>query len=73
MTLADVPVGQQVRVVAIEHSSQVADAIRLGLVPGCEVAVLSKVRYGPVVVQSGVSEVAIGYRLARRIVVQRTE
>lgn len=73
MTLADVKVGQRVRVVAIERTSQTADAIRLGIVPGREVTVLTKVRYGPVVVRYGVSEVAIGYRLARRIVVNRLE
>ncbi|PSR22224.1 MAG: ferrous iron transport protein A [Sulfobacillus acidophilus] len=73
MTLADVRVGQKVRVVAIEHTSQAAEVIRLGIIPGLDLAVVTKVRSGPVVVQNGVSEVAIGYRLARRIVVQRVE
>lgn len=71
MTLADIKVGQRVRVASIAPSSQAAEAIRLGIVPGCELVVLTKVQYGPVVVQSGVSEVAIGYRLARRIMVER--
>ncbi len=69
MTLADARVGGVVRVVSFDRPDQAAEAIRLGLVPGSELAILHKVTRGPLVVEAGVNQVAVGYHLARRITV----
>lgn len=69
MTLAEARVGQTVQIGAFLRPEQEAEAIRLGLVPGAELTVLQKMTRGPVVVQSGVSQIAVGYHLARRITV----
>lgn len=67
MTLAEARVGQTVRIAAFLRPGQEAEAIRLGLVPGAELTVIQKMIRGPVVVQTGVSQIAVGYHLARRI------
>lgn len=69
MTLAEAKVGLTVRVESFNHAAQAAEAIRLGIVPGCELKVLHKVTRGPLVVESGVNQIAVGYQLAVRIVV----
>ncbi len=67
MTLADARVGLTLRIEAFDRPDQEAEAIRLGLMVGHEVTVRHKISRGPLVVQSGVSEIAVGYHLARRI------
>ena len=67
MTLAEAPVGAHVVVQAFERDRYAAEAIRLGVTAGRELTVLQNLRRGPVVVDTGVSEVAIGYALARVI------
>ncbi len=67
MTLADTHVGYRVRIEAFDRTDQEAEAIRLGLMVGHEVTVRHKMARGPLVLQSGVTEIAIGYHLARRI------
>lgn len=71
MTLADAKAGEHIRVDSIGQSSQTSDIIRLGITVGSELTVAHKVRRGPIVVDTGVSEIAMGYALARRIVVSR--
>ncbi len=71
MTLAEAKVGERVRVDGLRGASQADEAIRLGIAPGSEFTVLSKVNQGPVVVQGRVSQIAIGHQLARRIAVSR--
>jgi len=72
MKLADTRVGQVVRVIAFERSTQEADAIRLGITSGSELTVLHKMTRGPLVVQCGVNQIAVGYPLAQRITVELT-
>ena len=67
MTLADARVGITVRIQAFDRPDQEAEAIRLGLMVGHDVTVRHKIAHGPLVLQSGVSEIAVGYHLARRI------
>lgn len=71
MTLADAKAGERVRVETLGSASQGDEAIRLGIVPGSQLTVLSKVNRGPVVVRGGASEIAVGYWLARQIAVSR--
>ncbi|NMP24021.1 FeoA family protein [Sulfobacillus harzensis] len=67
MTLAEAKVGTTVRIAAFKGALQEAEAIRLGLVPGAELTVVQKLGRGPVVVQQGVTQIAVGYTLAQRI------
>lgn len=69
MKLADARVGMTVRVTAFERADHAAEAARLGLVPGCQVTVVQKMPNGPVVVECGVTQMAVAFVLARRVVV----
>ncbi|MCY0877487.1 MAG: ferrous iron transport protein A [Firmicutes bacterium] len=70
MTLAEARVGSRVAVEAFVNTEQASEAIRLGIAPGRELLVVRKIAGGPLVVQSGVSQIAIGYGLARCIAVK---
>jgi Fe2+ transport system protein FeoA len=71
VTLADAKVGERVMVDDVGVTGQAAELIRLGLSVGSVVTVLHKASRGPVVVQTGYSEIAVGRTLARRISVHR--
>ncbi|MCY0897840.1 MAG: ferrous iron transport protein A [Firmicutes bacterium] len=70
MTLAEAKAGSTVTVEAFVGADQASEAIRLGIVPGRELKILRKITRGPLVVQAGVSQIAVGYHLARRITVR---
>ncbi len=70
MTLAQVYKGQQIRIISVPEPAAAQQAIRLGLGPGALVRCLAKLPGGPVILTAGFQEVAVGRRLARRILVR---
>ena len=70
MTLAEARVGHQVVIRSFQRPEMEAEVIRMGITVGSLVSVVQKITRGPVVVSSGVGEIAVGYHLARRIVVE---
>ncbi|MCL4496139.1 MAG: ferrous iron transport protein A [Firmicutes bacterium] len=70
MTLLDAEIDTTVRIEQISLAPSRMQAIRLGLVPGATVQVVQKLLHGPVVVMQKGRNLAIGYDLARHIVVE---
>lgn len=71
VTLDCVSAGEHLRVVSVDDEDAKVKAIRLGVCEGSCVSCVTKLPKGPVVVQSGLQEIAIGRGLARRIRVMR--
>ncbi len=67
MGIDSVPVGTMTRIEAIEDSSARRELTRLGFEEGCDVEVVSRIPFGPVVLQRRHRQVAIGRELARRV------
>ena len=71
-TLADMRAGDRVVIESMGRSELCMQALRLGISEGAEVTVVTKLPAGPVVVRSGLQEIAVGRRLAGRIGVRRS-
>jgi Fe2+ transport system protein FeoA len=62
-----VPVGTRTRIEAIEDATARREMTRLGFEEGADVEVVSRIPFGPVVLQRRHRQVAIGRELARRV------
>jgi Fe2+ transport system protein FeoA len=67
MGIDRVPVGSRTRIEAIEDSTARRELTRLGFEEGADVEVVSRIPFGPVVLQRRHRQVAIGRELARRV------
>jgi len=70
VTLAEVKRGQKVRICQIPDPLVRAQAIRFGVVEGSLVVCLEVVPGGPVIIRKGMQDLAVGRRLASRILVR---
>ena len=67
MGIDGVPVGSTARIEAIEDESARRELTRLGFEEGSDVQVISRIPFGPIVLQRRRRQVAIGRELARRV------
>lgn len=70
MTLEQAKKGEKLIVMNIMDPEMRIKAIRFGIMEGAEVTCMEKLPSGPVIIQKGKQELAIGRGLARRIVVE---
>lgn len=73
MTLNEAHGGQAIRICTVPSGPSGLEAIRLGVRAGIVAQVVQTLRRGPVVVQVGQSQIAIGYGLAQQIQVEPFE
>ena len=71
VTLDRVRPGEDLEVVEVDDDEARVQALRLGVCEGSDVSCVAKLPCGPVVLRSGLQEIAIGRGLARRIHVRR--
>ena len=71
VTLDCVRPGERLVVVDVDDDEARMQALRLGVCEGADVSCVAKLPCGPVVLRSGLQEIAIGRGLARRIHVRR--
>ncbi|MCG8484391.1 MAG: ferrous iron transport protein A [Clostridia bacterium] len=69
MTLNKIDCGQMFKIQNIQEKSVREQAIRLGLFEGSLVKCSHKLPYGPIILKTGMQEIAIGRNLAKKIVV----
>lgn len=69
MTLNNITCGQKFKIENIQDKSVREQAIRLGLFEGSHVTCSHKLPYGPVILKTGMQEIAIGRNLAKKIIV----
>lgn len=67
MGIDRVPVGSWARIIAIEDEAARRELTRLGFEEGSSVEVVSRIPFGPVVLQRRHRQVAIGRKLARQV------
>jgi len=67
MGIDTVPVGSCARIAAIEDAAARRELTRLGFEEGADVEVVSRIPFGPIVLQRRHRQVAIGRELARRV------
>lgn len=67
MGIDTVPVGSRARIEAIEDAAARRELTRLGFEEGADVEVISRIPFGPIVLQRRHRQVAIGRELARRV------
>jgi Fe2+ transport system protein FeoA len=72
MGIDSVPVGTTTRIEAIEDESARRELTRIGFEEGAFVEVVSRIPFGPIVLQRRHRQVAIGRELARRVRVTST-
>lgn len=70
MRLDQVNKGQRFQIISIPDKHISTQAIRLGIYEGAKLACVYKLPAGPVVIQNGMQEIAIGRGLAKRIEVK---
>lgn len=70
MTLEQAKVGERLIVRDIIDPEMRMKAIRFGVMQGAEIVCAEKLPYGPVVIRKGRQELAVGRRLAGRIIVE---
>jgi len=70
MTLEQAKTGDKLIIKKIRDSQTRIKAIRFGVMEGVEVTCTENLPYGPVVIQRGRQELAVGRGLARRIKVE---
>lgn len=73
LTLEQAKVGEKLLIKTIHDMETATVAMRLGIAEGESVYLASKVPGGPVVIQRGAMEIALGRDLCRGIEVQRIE
>ena len=67
MGIDAVPVGTRTRIEAIDDANARRELTRLGFEVGADVEVVSRIPFGPIVLQRRHRQVAIGRELARRV------
>lgn len=67
MGIDSVPVGTWTRIEAIEDASARRELTRLGFEEGADVEIVSRIPFGPIVLQRRHRQIAIGRELARRV------
>ncbi|MEE8191959.1 MAG: FeoA family protein [Gemmatimonadales bacterium] len=67
MGIDRVPVGTLTRIEAIEDATARRELTRLGFEEGAQVEVVSRIPFGPIVLQRRHRQVAIGRELARQV------
>lgn len=67
MGIESVPVGTRARIVVIDDATARRELTRLGFEEGADVEVVSRIPFGPIVLQRRHRQVAIGRELARRV------
>jgi Fe2+ transport system protein FeoA len=72
MGIDRVPVGSWTRIVAIQDEGARRELTRLGFEEGSDVEVVSRIPFGPVVLQRRRRQVAIGRELARQVQVAQS-
>jgi len=70
VTLEQAKVGERLIVRDIIDPEMRMKAIRFGVMQGAEIVCAEKLPYGPVVIRKGRQELAVGRRLAGRIIVE---
>jgi ferrous iron transport protein A len=70
VTLEQARIGEKLIVREITDPEMKMKAIRFGVIEGAEVICAEKLPYGPVVIRKGRQELAVGRRLAQRIIVE---
>lgn len=70
MRLDQVNKGQRFQITSIGDKQISTQAIRLGIHEGAKLTCAYKLPGGPVIIQNGMQEIAIGRGLARRIEIQ---
>jgi ferrous iron transport protein A len=73
MTLDKVRRGEKVQIVHINDSAVRAQAIRLGISEGSKMLCSEKLPAGPVILQNRTQEVAVGRKLAQKILIERVD
>ncbi|HHW09348.1 MAG TPA: ferrous iron transport protein A [Firmicutes bacterium] len=73
LTLADARPGETYRIISISPWDGREQLLRMGLVEGSEVYCITAFGHGPVAVRSGRTNIAIGWGLARQIMVKKVE
>ncbi len=71
LTLDRLRPGERATVVDVGDEDVRVQAIRLGLGEGADVRLATRIPAGPIVIRLGRQEIAVGRKLARRIVVDR--
>jgi Fe2+ transport system protein FeoA len=67
MGIDRVPVGARTRIEAIEDATARRELTRLGFEEGAQVEVVSRIPFGPIVLQRRHRQIAIGRELARQM------
>lgn len=67
MGIDSVPVGTRTRIEAIDDAKARRELTRLGFEVGADVEVISRIPFGPIVLQRRHRQVAIGRELARQV------
>ena len=70
MTLDECRPGEQLLIRAVQGLQLRAMAIRLGVAAGAEVHCQARLHRGPVILRCGDQEIAVGYGIARHILVR---
>ena len=73
MSLTDLRRGQWAEVEQIVDDGLRLQLLRFGITPGCRVRCHTRIPLGPVVMQYGGQEIAIGHRAARSVQVLQTD
>ena len=73
MSLTDLRRGQWAAVDQIADDGLRLQLLRFGIIPGCRVRCHTRIPLGPVVVQFGGQEIAVGRRAARSVRVSAAE
>ena len=71
MTLDQCVRGSEVQIVSINDPAHRDQLVRLGISGGARVVCQEKLPFGPLVIRCNRQEIAVGRKLARRIVVRR--
>lgn len=67
MTLDEVMRGQEVKIVSVEGDDIRVQAIRFGVSAGETVKCVEKIWQGPIIIERGKQEIAVGRNLAKKI------
>jgi len=71
MVLTDVKRGQTFKILSIPNDIIRAQAIRFGIAEGTVVSCEQLIPAGPVIIRKNKQEIAVGYALAREILVEK--
>ena len=73
MSLTDLRRGQWAEVEQIADDGLRMQLLRFGITPGCRVRCHTRIPLGPVVMQYGGQEIAVGHKAARSVQVLRAD